>query len=408
MANNFQVPGSADKLGSALVKKWNAIILEKYNEQERLHTDFFKLDYRQIKNPTQTAIKWFADPAEPGFCKSADVARKLSNWDVRGRHELHNEYCEYCTIYKVDKQGKNRPKRVQVTTELREYWLMLAVESPVKMRSIMKSILGYLPKWQDLYGIDNPLKLSKEERAVRFSTLVAGSGVNNGFNQFDIPTQPTGRINTENALFMTHPINGLDDLIYIVLFGATPYAVKQGANFQKATKDQIFRANNVEHLACRHADPAAAMGAYHAAFEGRSVAFANPLGMYIQSFSDGVFSYNDQPLPQSWIRKSRGNQRLEFGPPDSEDVYLDDITVSIGGVDANLTGGYEVVQQIEVGPFVLIGEPSAVPAGQYKPISAGTDPIKCNGGSSCARIEALSAEYLSSNRQTTRLAPRTV
>ncbi len=408
MANLFQVPGNADKLGSPLVKKWNEIILQEYQNLNSLHSDFFKLDYQEIANPTKTAITWFADPAEPAFCKSSDIAKKLSNWDVRGRHELHNEYCEYRTIYKMDKTGKLRPKRVQITTELREYWVMLAVESPSKLRNIIKSILGFLPSWQDLYGVDNPSNLSKEEREIRFSTLVAGNGGKKVLNEKGVPSQPTGKINTDNALFMTHPINGLDDLLYIVLFGATPYAIKQGSNFQKASKEQIFRAEKVEHLACRHADPAAAMGAYNAVFEGRKVGFADPIGMYIQSFSEGVFSYNDQPLPQSWIKKSRGNQRIEFGPSDIEDVYLDDIIVSIGGSDVNLTGGFEIVQQIEVGPFVFVGGKSEVPVEKYKEISESNTPIKCNEAAVCQRIETLYKEYLNSGNDAVKSKPRTI
>ena len=62
---------------------------------------------------------------------------------------------------------------------------------------------------------------------------------------------------------MTHPINGLDDLIYIVMFGA--HAVRgraptAGAGRPRATRSSASQ--GVEHLACRHADPAAALGAH--------------------------------------------------------------------------------------------------------------------------------------------------
>ena len=132
-----------------------------------------------------------------------------------------------------------------------------------------------------------------------------------------------GRLNTDNALFMTHPINGLDDLLYIVLFGARPYARGDVGDLQPATREQIFREFGVEQLACRHADPAAAMGAHGAAFDGRTVALADPLGMYISSFSEDVFVVQDNPVPEAWIRWGRGReegfyQRLEFGPDDDD------------------------------------------------------------------------------------------
>jgi hypothetical protein len=99
---------------------------------------------------------------------------------------------------------------------------------------------------------------------------------------------------------------------------------------------------------------------------------------------------------------------MEFGPSDNEDIYLDDIVVSIGGGDVKLTGGFEVVQQMEVGPFVVVGGKSVVPAGKYKEIMGGNEPIRCNMASACENIEALYQEYLNSSRNIIRTAPRTI
>jgi hypothetical protein len=216
----------------------------------------------------------------------------------------------------------------------------------MKVREMVQDILGFQPSWEDLYGVSDPLTLTEEQRESSFSALVAG----NGRSQ-----RPSGRLNTDNALFMTHPINGLDDLLYIVMFGAKPYA--SSAPGDQATREQIFREFGVEHLACRHADPAAAMGAYGAAFNGQPVAFANPIGMYFASFTKDVFSYQGVPIPDEWTRWSRGKeegkyQRLEFGPGDGDSVFLDDITVEVGASSVPLNGGFQLLQFIEVGPLV--------------------------------------------------------
>jgi hypothetical protein len=155
-----------------------------------------------------------------------------------------------------------RPKRVQVTTELREYWVCVAMHDPVALRALTKNVLGLEPAWEDLYGVGDPLALSVDQRKLAFSTFVAGHGNDRELENLGVPAQPVGELNTDNALFMTHPINGLDDLLYIVLFGAKPYARGDVADPQPATREQIFREFDVEHLACRHADPAAAMGAH--------------------------------------------------------------------------------------------------------------------------------------------------
>ena len=218
-----------------------------------------------------------------------------------------------------------------------------------------------------------------------------------------VPGQPIGKINTDNALFMTHPINGLDDLIYIVMFGAVPYAVVMDGNRHKATKEQIFRFSGDEHLACRHADPAAAMGAYGAVFQGRDVAFANPLGMYIQSFNSSAFTVNDGPIPENWVKFSRGQpettgrrptwQRLEFGPPDEESVFLDDIRVASGGLDLPVLGGFQIVQQMEVGPIVLIGKETQIANNEYEILNPNIQPILCHQANVCTSINRLKMEH---------------
>jgi len=389
----FDVPGRADNVSAQFLAAWNAEIQRQYqrlNSDPGLRTHFFAIDPQSIQDPTTTnAVKWFGDPAEPVVCLDREAARLLSDWGVRGRHNLHNEYAEYTVIQQIDPAtGQPRNKRVQVTTELREYWVCAARLEPDTVRAMVQSILGFVPSWQDLYDVDDPSTLTPDQREAAFSRLVAGDGQQ---------TQPNGRLNTENALFMTHQINGLDDLIYIVMFGAKPYARRVNNQLQPATRNQIFREYGVEHLACRHADPAAAMGAQAQVFNGRTVAFANPLGVYIATFAEDVFSYQDQQLPDGWVRFSRGQQgmfqRLDFGPPDSDSAFLDEIKIEVAGVRQAVAGGYQIVQQMEVGPIVLLGPPSQLNAEDYVVLNTSTATINCREADVCPRIRRLKDEY---------------
>lgn len=407
----YEVPGRADQLGADLVGKWNDAIQTAYDRllKADLGSRFFSLDPQTVSSPAQASIQWFADPAEPDFCLGPEVARQLSDWGVRGRHELHNEYCEYCLVERIDPSGRRRPKRVQVTTELREYWVCIAMHEPETVRTLTQNVLGFQPSWEDLYGVSDPLRLNAEQRKREFSRFVAGNGGDDELVDAGVPTQPIGRLNTENALFMTHPINGLDDLLYIVMFGAKPYASRSSSGPKRATREQIFREFGVEHLACRHADPAAAMAAYGAVFEGRSVAFDNPLGTYILSFANDVFLFQGEPVPDSWIRFSRGQegtyQRLEFGPSDDDPAFLDDVTVAVGAQDEPLSGGFQITQQMEVGPLAIVGEASPVADEEYRVVVASSDPIRCHEASACRRISRLKEQYDDAH-QTLRLAPR--
>ncbi|WP_299443005.1 hypothetical protein [uncultured Aquimarina sp.] len=376
-----------------LLKLWNEEIKSQYDNLDYLQSRFFELDFSKFPNQNGASVTWFADPAEPTFCKDISVAKRLSDWGVKGRHNLHNEYCEYSIIMRTDKTGTLRPKRVQFTTELREYWLFLAIHSPFRLKNIATSILGFEPSWQDLYGIDNPFLLTEKMRRFHFAKQTAGSGKDSELKNMGVPDQPIGELNTKNALFMTHPINGLDDLLYILMFGAHPYRTKKDGEFVKAKEEQIFREYGVEHLACRHADPAAAIGAYDNVYEGKPVGFADPIGMYIQTFKQNAFSYNDEQIPNEWVKYSRGKQRLEFGPSDSEDIYLDDLKVEENGEDVKLTGGFQIAQLIEVGPFVLIGDQTEIQEDEYVEVKASDSEIKCNEASICDRINSLENEY---------------
>jgi hypothetical protein len=257
-----------------------------------------------------------------------------------------------------------------------------------------------MPRHADLYGVDDPLSLSAADRESRFVAHVAPED-----------GEPVGRLNTERALFMNHPINGLDDLLYIVMFGAHPYAVRQGTGVRPATRDEIFKSQNVQHLACRHADPAAALGAHGAAFAGCSVAFADPLGVYIESFSSHLFTYNGQPVPKRWVRWRRGRrgmyQRLEFGPGDDDGAFLDDIRVSTGVTDEPVVGGFQIVQQLEVGPRVVVGAPTSVGTNEYRVVPRTTAAIRCAEADVCGTIRRLEAEYDASHASgAVRVGPR--
>ena len=263
----YDVPGRADEVNVQLLREWNDTIAAAYDSQdESLKSRFFALDAERLRNPEQTdGIKWPGDPAEPSFCIDDQTAQVLSDWGREGRHALQNEYCEYAVVSRRDATGALRPKRVQVTTELREYWSFVAVRDPDRVRAMAAEVLGREPEWTELFGVPDPHTLTEDEREVAFGHTVAGHGNDPRLEGAGVPAQPTGALNTENALFMTHPINGLDDLLYIVLFGAKPYAVREDGELRRASRDEIFAAFEAEYLACRHADPAAALGAHGAA-----------------------------------------------------------------------------------------------------------------------------------------------
>ena len=432
----YDAPGFADTLSAALRTRWNEAVVAAYENLANLHSRFFTIDPNEISNAINVPVLWVADPAEPNFCFDEETARQLSDWGSTGRENLHNEYCEYVVIEQIDTNGQLRPKRVHITTELREYWLTIAMHDPVMLQDMAAQSLGFTPRFQELYfRTNNPLSLTPEQRRILFAAQVAGHGNDQSLSSIGVPAQPIGALNRDNALFMTHPINGLDDLLYIVLFGARPYAQMFDGNRLPATKEQIFRQFGVEHLACRHADPAAATAAHQQAYNGRRLAFANPLGVYINenTFTKGVFqipvregdptSGNDvsgdietagmvgelTPIPDEWVRFKRGQgelfQRLEFGPSDEEDWFLDDIVIVQGKSQRPLMGGYDVVSQLEVGPLLSIAQSDPVGDNEYIVLGQTTAPIACHEAGICRQIRQLKNRF-DNEQALNRVAPR--
>jgi hypothetical protein len=393
----YEIPGRTEPADERIAELWNQEIARAYKAEPELHSRFFALDPEVLRQPQVTeGVTWPADPLEPTFCTDDEVVQTLCDWGSRGRHALHNEYCEYAVLHRDDPSGRRRPKRIQVTTELREYWLMLATHDPVRLRAAAADVLGRKPSWDELYGVADPIKLSKRKRRQRFAFATAGNGREADLEEAGIPADPAGALNTENALFMSHPINGLDDLVFIVLFGARRFAVRDPAGApRRAEKEDIFGEEKQRGLACRHADPTAALAAYGAVLGGRAVSFANPLGMYIRPFNQSVLEVSGAPIPAAWVRWSRGEegmfQRLEVGPGDDDDAFLDEIELSVGQERQRLTGGYQLIRMLEVGPLLATGEAVAADEDEFEWLPAGS-PIECSRTGICKKVDALEKE----------------
>lgn len=393
----YSSPGLADDLPDELLDAWNDQIAAALKATDLPESRFFEIDAAKLTDPDVIrGVSWPGDPLEPTKCADvARVVRELSDWSFEGRHALHNEYCEYAVVRRNDASGRSRSKRVQITTELREYWVSIAIHDPERLREIASAALGREVEFGELYGGD-PAGMGPEQREVGFATEVAGSAGVKRLVDAGVPLQPSGALNRENALFMTHQINGLDDMIYIVLFGARRFAVRTQDGFRDATADEIFTDANANELACRHADPAAAMGAYGAVLDSKQIAFLNPLGMYLRGFNEDLLSVDGGPVPEEWIRWGRGepgmHQRLVLGPGDDDDAFLDDIVFSGGARDEPLTGGHQLVSQIEVGPLIAAVDTEPAAEDEFHWV-AEAPRIDCEAAGVCKQARALKRRF---------------
>ncbi|HEU4398905.1 MAG TPA: hypothetical protein VFU54_13855 [Actinomycetota bacterium] len=394
----YDPPGRADLLDGKVLREWNKVIERTYQQQGtlelfpeknpelKLATSFFQVDPRAA-GPVVLA-KWSADPLSPVTCVGLERARRLCDDDRLGRANVQVEYCE-SRVVRVADGGRLRPKRVEVTTELREYWVCVAQHDPDKLREMVTDRLGFVPDWDQLYGT-NPFTLDEHERKRAFARLVAGNGEEADLR--DVPDQPEGPLNTRHLLFMTFLLNGLDNLLQLLLFGAHRYGTGAGKTPTPADPNAIFLAIKDPSFACRRADPAVMAEGQDAALRGDELVLANPPGIYILGFTHEVFRYQDAPVPPHWIGRWRRegpglHQRLEFGPPDHEPAFLDDIVDTVE--QRPLTGGFQVLRQVEVGVRLVRRTPPSTTVEPF--LDPGTDRATqpCSSSEGCADILEL-------------------
>lgn len=355
----FQSPGLADPdVNDATLVAWNAQITDLIDGHSV--SPFFVLDPSDIENgQIANSVKWPGNPREPLDCVGEELAVQLSDWGWPGRAELHNEYLEYSLIMRPDSIGNVRPKRFVATTELMEWWRTMAVFDMPYFLSLVKKITGNAYSSEELFGIPESHwnDLGTAPREALFMRRLVGNG------RAQPPEHP---LNIDHVLFMAENINGLNDLIFVVHFGSFPYAINEGGIRRRARLEEIFLSVDRSDLFCRNADPGAAQGAYDQAYidgsnppQGRALAFADPVGMYMRTLTTTDLRIDGETVPDDWTRFSRGASdmpmRLEFGPDDDDPRFLDDIKVGTGS-GAEAVSGYFLAREIEVGPLVVIAK----------------------------------------------------
>jgi hypothetical protein len=346
---------------------------------------FLRPDPGDIARPVPMPVLWPPVPRRPLDCLGRAGAREVCDWSppesasdptyatLRGGREFHTEYCEYTVVL----DGCGRPKRVEITTELRERWLCLARYAPDRLRAEATDALygtqdgGQRVRYRDLYGdLDPDQEEDPDQRGAAFEAQVAGSEVGGPKR-----VVPQGRINRDHALFMCQPINGLDDLYFILLLAARRFARRTRGGPVPAPLPWLFLDNPYfraypEDMAAlpdfygTHADPAVARAVQLAAWDNRAFS-VDPLAAVLPRAEFAadrlVFPDGADGAAERWVRWSRPAgpglyQRLVVGPGDDEPEWtLADIAVlDSAGYPEPLTGGFQLLELLSAGVMLTV------------------------------------------------------
>lgn len=326
-------------------------------------TQHFVVHNSSMTQPPAT-VDWDGIPIRVQTClKSRSKAMRLSDWTTgigdRGRAVCHEEYMEWRTV----RNGAGKITRVEITTEVQEYWITIARHSPTKLLSIIARFAGEpsVPV-QQVYGNVNPnapgATPDDRERGFR-SMMLPLSGTRNP------PRSPYN--NGQKAIcFLYQRVNALEAAVVLAAFAGFPLAAAVGntGQLRPLTGSEAIASSNQNAVDCRNSDPTIVGAIIGQAFNGKQVALDDPAGIYITNVDAGrLLRPDDQTsVPEEWFNLQRGSasadgkqrfQRLVFEVPTDLPFVVGDLIDS--QTNETIDFGWQVAQLVKVGLYVRIG-----------------------------------------------------
>lgn len=355
-------PGNLNDLTGAGAQEWDEFVASLYEEAINASgTQHFVTQNSSMTQPPAT-VDWDGIPIRVQTClKSRSKAMRLSDWTTgvgdRGRGICHEEYMEWRTVR--DPAGKI--VRVEITTEVQEYWIRMARHNPTKLLSLVGRFAGEQSvPFQQVYGNVNPNApgVTPDDRERGFNSMmlpVAGNPPRSPYN------------NGQRAIcFLYQGVNSLGAAVFLAAFAGFPHAAAVGSTGQlrPLTGAEAIASTQQSAVDCRNSDPTIVGAVIGQAFNGKELALDDPAGLYITNVeADRLLRPDDQmPVPEEWFNLQRGTpsadskqrfQRLVFEVPADLPFVVGDLIDS--QTNETIDFGWQVAQLVKVGLYVRIG-----------------------------------------------------
>ena len=292
------------------------------------------------ETPHTTGPDWSGLPARAVATKGR--SRALAALDSRRRDQ--EEYVEW----RVVRDGRDRIRRVELTTELRDYWRVLAAHEPARTLALAAELARRRVRPQEVYGLRDPLAAGPDERADGFDTTMPAAPLNDG---------------RDAICFMSHPSNDLVSLVRIAAAATRPLVVRDAdtGELRPATADEAIPHLGDSAVAGRTSDPVIVERLGRLAYEGRRVALNDPVGVYIEGVEHTrLRTPHGSPVPADWFTASRGGQRLVLEVPASKRFAVSDL-VDVATEEPVSHGG-QIAELVQLRVLLRVSDPGAVTA----------------------------------------------
>ncbi len=282
--------------------------------------------------------------------------------------------------------------RVEVTTELADYWQVLAAFEPHRTLDLVASFARQAdidPK--DVYRGCDPLSSSTtpQDREAAFTTAMLSAVDPSPYND--------GRA---AITCMGQRSNTLGALIALVLVATNPRVVRDPVSGHircLTCEESIPLMGNAAQLG-RASDPVLVERLARLAYEGRLVAFDDPVGVYLQSAeATRLRTPNGELVPTEWFRFDRGLppeqtadgrprwQRVTLEPPADSGLLVSDL-VDVA-TERPIRHGGQVADLIQVALVLRVSDSEVEPAGTLEPTEL-TDAVS-GGARRCSDIHEV-------------------
>lgn len=354
-----------------------------------------------------TAPDWGAFPIRVARCLSRQRALRLLDWqtergDCEGRRRLQEEYLEW----RVIRDERDRITRIEMTTELPDYWRSLAAWEPTQTLELVAELAREpsVPT-EAVYGDVDPRAagVTPHDRERAFVTTMLTRKGSSPYND--------GR---NGICCMIHPTNTLEALLELVARSATPYAVDDPSTgrVRFATAAEVFPLLGRAAQAGRNSDPVLVERLGRLAFEGRLVALAEPVGVYVQGVEHSRLRQPDgTDVPPEWFTLGRSAEtrsssheppryrRLVFEVPRDEGFTVGDLVDAAS--EQSISHGGQIADLVQLAVFVRTSAPGIVPEEPHLLPPAGAPPAR-----GCEEVRRAYQEFRRSEDTPAQTDPR--
>jgi hypothetical protein len=361
-------PGRLDELGQQGRDAWDAQVTAVLQAAVADLTKSGRRPDGLTTDPAQAAElrapDWPAFPARIGACLGSERALALLDWrppeegDV-GRIRHQEEYLEWRLVL-----GDRGVCRIEMTTEFREYWQVVAAYEPERTLALVAAFAKEpeLPP-EAVYGSLDPFDAAAtplDRRSAFTQTMLPPEGP-----ESREALKRVGRYNdgTSALCCMVQPSNTLSALLTLVASAARPLLIRDSITGRPrfASGSEAIQTLGAAAVDGRNSDPLVVERVTRLATERRPIGFDDPVGVYIQGVQNHELAQPDgTDVPESWFEFGRGvsaadapdglqrYQRLTFEVPSDADFALSDLIVRRTGQQLRFGGQLAALVQLAV------------------------------------------------------------